>query len=215
MIYLYDLDKTLIKEDSAKLWMDFLCEQGLVGSEFVKAQEEYEDDYAKGILDMGEYQRHFLSVVKGKSVDELKPLLAKFVELKIRPVVYKGALDLIRRNGSRAIVISATNDFIVGAICGFLGIEEFVATNSQIKNGVYSGFMEGVPAFRDGKVERIKEILSGGELKKSVFYSDSINDLPLLKAAKTGILVNPDRLLLKLNDEFKFEIIKFDELAFS
>lgn len=168
-LYLYDLDKTLIKEDSAKLWADFIYEKGLVGAEFVAAQEAYEDDYANGVLDMDEYQKHFLSVVKGESHEELMPLLAKFVELKIRPVVYKGALDLIRQNGSRAIVISATNDFIVGAICEFLGIKEFVATNSQMIKGVYSGFMEGVPAFRDGKVERIKEILSGVELEESVF----------------------------------------------
>ncbi|HIH2286278.1 TPA: HAD family hydrolase [Campylobacter fetus] len=69
--------------------------------------------------------------------------------------------------------------------------------------------MSGIPAFKEGKVKRIKELLSQDEFKDTVFYSDSINDLPLLKAAKIGVLVNPDDMLLEENKKLKFGVLKF------
>ncbi|ABK81773.1 HAD-IB family hydrolase [Campylobacter fetus] len=209
MIYLYDLDKTIIKEDSAKLWVDFMYENSFVGYDFVLKQAIFEEDYAKGVLDMNAYQEHFLMPLKGMKNSDLKPLLDRYIKDKIEPIIYKDALNLIDQNGGRKIVISATNDFIVKAICRFICIDEFLATNSEIINGVYSARMSGIPAFKEGKVKRIKELLSQDEFKDTVFYSDSINDLPLLKAAKIGVLVNPDDMLLEENKKLKFGVLKF------
>ncbi|AGZ81939.1 HAD family hydrolase [Campylobacter fetus] len=209
MIYLYDLDKTIIKEDSAKLWVDFMYENSFVEYDFVLKQAIFEEDYAKGVLDMNAYQEHFLMPLKGMKNSDLKPLLDRYIKDKIEPIIYKDALNLIDKNGGRKIVISATNDFIVKAICQFICIDEFLATNSEMINGVYSARMSGIPAFKEGKVERIKELLSQDEFGDTVFYSDSINDLPLLKAAKIGVLVNPDDMLLEENKKLKFGILKF------
>lgn len=210
-LYLYDLDKTLIKEDSAKLWADFIYEKGLVGAEFVAAQEAYEDDYANGVLDMDEYQKHFLAPIKGKTKQDIKPLLSEFVDKKIKGIVYDDAIKLVNSKAGKKIVISATNDFIVQVVCEFLHIDEFLATDSQIQGGVYTGNIDGIAAFRDGKVKKIKSYVSKDEFENATFYSDSINDLPLLKAVKIGVLVNPDKLLLEENEKLKFDILRFEK----
>lgn len=206
MIYLYDLDKTLIKEDSAKLWADFIYEKGLVGAEFV--EEAYENDYANGVLDIDEYQKHFLAPIKGKTKQDIEPLLSEFVDKKIKGIVYDDAIKLVNL---MAAVILATNDFIVQAVCEFLHIDEFLATNTQMQGGVYTGNIDGIAAFRDGKVKKIKSYVSKDEFENATFYSDSINDLPLLKAVKIGVLVNPDKLLLEENKKLKFDILRFEK----
>lgn len=53
-----------------------------------------------------------------------------------------------------------------------------------MQGGVYTGNIDGIAAFRDGKVKKIKSYVSKDEFKNAIFYSDSINDLPLLKAVK-------------------------------
>lgn len=96
-LYLYDLDKTLIKEDSAKLWADFIYEKGIVGAEFV--EEACENDYANGVLDIDEYQKHFLAPIKGKTKQDIEPLLSEFVDKKIKGIVYDDAIKLVNLNG--------------------------------------------------------------------------------------------------------------------
>lgn len=80
-----------------------------------------------------------------------------------------------------------------------------------MQGGVYTGNIDGIVAFRDGKVKKIKSYVYKDEFKNATFYSDSINDLPLLKAVKIGVLVNPDKLLLEENKKLKFDILKFEK----
>ena len=66
-------------------------------------------------------------------------------------------------------------------------------------NGLYTGEIDGIPCFQDGKVKRLKQWIATNNhsfaLSKSVFYSDSINDLPLLEEVGTAVAVDPDSKL--------------------
>ena len=96
------------------------------------------------------------------------------------------------------MVISATNRFIVEPICQRFGISEIIATDPEQKDGRYTGGVVGVPSYQQGKVTRLQQWLEekGETLEGSYFYSDSINDLPLLKVVDHAVAVNPDALLL-------------------
>ncbi len=64
-------------------------------------------------------------------------------------------------------------------------------------NGLPTGEIAGTPSFREGKIARVEQWLSDrglgwGQVEHSVFYSDSINDLPLLERVTEPVATNPD-----------------------
>ena len=65
--------------------------------------------------------------------------------------------------------------------------------------GWYTGEISGVPSFREGKVTRFEAWMAAQGLDWSrvhtCFYSDSINDLPLLEKVDQAVATNPDAAL--------------------
>ena len=114
-----------------------------------------------------------------------------------------------RKAGDRILVITSTNRFIVEPICLALGIDEVIATDLEIVNGKYTGNIIGTPTFQEGKVERFNQWLEEQNESNdgSYFYSDSINDLPLLLEVANPIAVDPDSALRKEAESRNWKII--------
>ena len=98
------------------------------------------------------------------------------------------------------VVITATNRFVTAPIARELGIENLIATEPEEVSGEFTGRVKGVPSFREGKVERLKSWMAehGIEWEKlgeTWFYSDSLNDLPLLSLVSHPVAVDPDETL--------------------
>jgi len=133
-------------------------------------------------------------------MEELAVLHLKFMQQIISPLRLPKAEALIeqhRQAGDRLLVITSTNRFIVEPICQALGIDELLATDPEIIDGRYTGKIVGTPTYQEGKVERLKLWLSENNetLAGSYFYSDSINDLPLLLEVDKPVAVDPDDAL--------------------
>jgi len=97
-------------------------------------------------------------------------------------------------------VISATNSFVTAPIASEFGIENLIATEPEQVNGSFTGGVSGIPCFREGKVARLDAWLAarGSKLAafpESWFYSDSLNDLPLLERVTHPVAVDPDPTL--------------------
>jgi phosphoserine phosphatase len=84
------------------------------------------------------------------------------------------------------------------------GIEHLIATepatidNDPLAN--YTGQVKGIPNFREGKVRNLHDWLtiqnlSFDQMPHSYFYSDSMNDLPLLEEVSNPVATNPDERL--------------------
>ena len=101
--------------------------------------------------------------------------------------------------GDFCIIITATNEFITTPIAELFGVNLLIATELQTIDGRYNGKIEGIPCYQDGKVAKINAWLDQQEarfnLSEAVFYSDSINDLPLLQEVATPVAVDPDQRL--------------------
>ncbi|MGD8790878.1 MAG: HAD-IB family phosphatase, partial [Burkholderiales bacterium] len=98
------------------------------------------------------------------------------------------------------VIVTATNSFVTWPIAREFGVENLIATEPEEVNGEFSGRVTGTPAFREGKVDRLKEWLNEHELKWEIFdetwfYSDSLNDLPLLEIVSHPVAVDPDETL--------------------
>ena len=198
---LFDLDNTLIAGDSDYEWGKWLVHKNKVDKDHYKRMnEQFYQDYEAGVLDIYAYLDFALAPLAQIEPAELDALHREFMEQIIAPMWLPSAEKLLakhREKGDLLVIISATNRFIVEPICHKLGVEEIIATEPERINGRYTGKVSGVPSYQQGKVERLQDWLQKRHetLQGSYFYSDSINDLPLLQLVDNPVAVNPDSKL--------------------
>jgi HAD superfamily hydrolase (TIGR01490 family) len=210
---IFDLDNTLIAGDSDHSWGEFLVSEQLVDAQqFKKTNDQFYADYVAGSLDIFAYLEFSLQPLTKMSMTELAELHKRFMQQVIAPMQLAKARALLQQHrdaGDRLLIITSTNRFIVEPICHSLGVTEILATDAQIVDGRYSGKVEGVPTYKEGKVVRLNAWLKeqGETLKGSLFYSDSINDLPLLLEVDRAVAVDPCPALQAIAEEKHWQII--------
>jgi HAD superfamily hydrolase (TIGR01490 family) len=210
---IFDLDNTLIADDSDYLWGQFLVDQGIVDKAFYEeANAKFYSDYKHGILDITEFLHFSLKLLADNKPDDLYRWRSQFIETIIRPLLLKPAQQLIakhRKRGDTLMVITATNRFVTEPIVKLYGIELLLATTPDFVDGRYTGNFTGIPCFQEGKVKLLEEWLgqSTETLANSWFYSDSHNDLPLLKRVDNPVAVDPDDKLKAYAEEVNWPII--------
>ena len=198
---IFDIDNTLIAGDSDLLWGEFLCERNYVDSNVYKAEhEKYYKDYLSGKLDINNFLKFQLKVLGENDLNLLKKWRKDFFEEKIRPVILPKAYQLIdkhRNQNHDLLIITATNRFIVEPIASEFKIENIIACEPEIYNEQFTGKFTGTPSYAEGKGERFNDWLKtiGRRLEESWFYSDSHNDIPLMKEVNHPVAVDPDESL--------------------
>ncbi|MEX0624724.1 HAD family hydrolase [Saccharospirillum sp.] len=198
---IFDLDNTLLAGDSDHAWGQFLIDQGLVDSAVVKvANETFYAQYQAGELDIDRYLRFSLSFLANKPLEELARLHRHFMTTVIKPMIAPGAQALLnqhRERGDTLMIITATNRFVTGPIAEYLNIPHLIACETEMANGGYTGLPTGIPSYQEGKVVRLKAWLDEHResLEGAWFYSDSLNDLPLLRLVDHPVAVDPDATL--------------------
>ncbi|MDM3870471.1 HAD family hydrolase [Porticoccus sp. W117] len=199
----FDLDETLVNGDCAQLWLEFLMEEGWQIASVHDQCCQLMANYDNGYMDMERYMALWLQPLLGKSIDELSPLLKKFVDQWIAPRIFAEARDELehhRAQGHLPLIISASPDFLVQAIGRLLDVSDCIAIKVALENGVIAGHCHYPMSYREGKIDCLQQWLQMQDypqLSKSVryFYSDSHNDLPLLKQVANPCVVNPDARL--------------------
>ncbi len=201
---LFDLDNTLLAGDSDYNWSLFLIKQGLLDEKtHHERNEQFYLDYKNGNLDIYKFLAFQLKPLSEHSVADLNALHAKYMDSVIRPMMTQKAQDLVdqhKAQGDLCLVITATNSFVTKPIAQAYGLAHLIGTDPEMVNGAYTGGVAGVPSFQEGKVTRLKLWLAerGQELadfEQSYFYSDSHNDLPLMKLVTHPVAVDADAKL--------------------
>ncbi|MBF0265141.1 MAG: HAD family hydrolase [Gammaproteobacteria bacterium] len=211
---IFDLDNTLLSNDSDFLWGQFLVKQNIVDADYYQEKNIYfYEEYKNGTLDINEFLAFSLKPLADNAYQKLQELHQVFMEQEIMPCVTQKSFALINKHKQQndyCLIITATNLFITAPIADYLGMNDIIATIPEMINGEYTGKVEGIPSFQDGKVIRLQQWLKNHEelnLHGSYFYSDSINDLPLLEQVSYPVAVDPDEKLLKHAKNKGWEII--------
>ena len=210
---IFDLDNTLLGGDSDYLWGKFLIDKSLVDPVlYERENQRFYDEYKAGTLDIYDFLEFSLAPLSKHSLETLSELHHEFMQSKINSIWLKKAEVLInkhRKNNDFLLIITATNHFVTAPIAKKLGVDDIIATIPEQKNNRYTGKVSGTPCFQNGKVKRLSEWLQKNNysLEGSHFYSDSINDLPLLLKVTHPIAVDPDEQLKKYADEHDWPII--------
>jgi HAD superfamily hydrolase (TIGR01490 family) len=210
---IFDLDNTLIADDSDYLWGQFLVDQGIVDKAYYEeANAKFYADYRQGTLDIVEFLRFSLRPLADHPVEQLYQWRRQFIEAIITPILLKPAQQLVdehRNKGDTLLVITATNRFVTEPIVKLYGIENLLATTPEFIDGKYTGSFVDIPCFREGKVILLEQWLKNSTetLQDSWFYSDSHNDLPLLNLVDHPVAVDPDEKLTLAAKEANWSII--------
>ena len=201
---LFDLDNTLLAGDSDFEWAQFLIEQGVLDREVYEARNQgFYDQYKAGTLDIYEFLDFQLKPLSRHPRGVLDAWHRDFMERRIRPIVRDSARALVERHrGDLCAVITATNSFVTAPIVREFGIEHLIATEPEVRDGAFTGNVTDIPCFREGKVQRLESWLESqgrdlASFEASWFYSDSLNDLPLLTRVTHPVAVDPDDTLRK------------------
>ena len=199
---LFDLDNTLLAGDSDFEWAQFLIDQGVLDREVYEARNQtFYDQYKAGTLDIHEFLDFQLKPLSRHPRHVLDAWHREFMARKILPIVRDSARALVERHrGDLCAVITATNSFVTAPIVREFGIEHLIATEPEERDGAFTGHVTDIPCFREGKVQRLESWLESqgrdlASFEASWFYSDSLNDLPLLTRVTHPVAVDPDETL--------------------
>ena len=198
---LFDLDNTLLSGDSDYEWGQYLIDRGVLErNEYEVQNNVFFEQYKAGTLDIHAYLQFALGALARHTPEELEQWLAEFMEKRIRPMIGARAVELVRKHlgaGDLCAVVTATNSFVTAPIASEFGIPHLIATEPERSGRAFTGRVSGTPCFREGKIVRVRSWLDslGQPLEsfaQSTFYSDSLNDLPLLCLVKNPVAVDPD-----------------------
>ena len=199
---LFDLDNTLLAGDSDFEWAQYLIEHGVLDREVYEAQnQQFYDDYKAGTLDIHAFLNFQLKPLARHSRAQLDAWHRDYMARKVIPMVAPGTPALLARHCDHTcMIITATNSFVTAPIAAHLGVPHLIATEPEQVAGSYTGGVAGLPSFKDGKVTRLHQWLAAqgktwADVEESWFYSDSLNDLPLLKLVHHPVAVDPDATL--------------------
>ncbi len=199
---LFDLDNTLLAGDSDFEWAQFLMDQGVLDREVYEARNQrFYDQYKAGTLDIHEFLAFQLKPLARHPRAQLDAWHREFMATRILPMIAVGTPELLARHaGDVRMIVTATNSFVTAPIARHLGVPHLIATEPEQLNGEFSGAVSGLPSFREGKVTRLEQWLAErgkawADVTESWFYSDSLNDLPLLDRVHHPVAVDPDATL--------------------
>lgn len=214
---LFDLDHTLIPIDSDYSWGQFTVQLGWRDAEsHTRANDAFYEQYKAGTLDIHEYIRFTVQALRERGVAQSDAAHRRFMDEIIRPAMQPQALELVRRHqaaGDQVVIVTATNEFVTRPIATAFGVPELIAIDlERDAQGNPTGAIRGTPSFREGKVARVEQWLAErgldwSRVEHSTFYSDSINDLPLLDKVHEPVATNPDARLQAIATERGWRIL--------
>jgi HAD superfamily hydrolase (TIGR01490 family) len=201
---LFDLDNTLLDGDSDFEWSQFLIRIGVLDRELFEAKNlAFYEHYKAGTLDILEFLDFQLKPLSRHARKTLDEWHRRFMREQALGMISRSARELVDRHraaGDVCVIITATNSFVTAPIAREFGVEHLIATEPEHKDGEFTGRVAGVPCFREGKITRLENWMAQqgrdwNSFADTTFYSDSLNDLPLLAKVKNPVAVNPDDTL--------------------
>jgi HAD superfamily hydrolase (TIGR01490 family) len=219
---LFDLDQTLLPLDSDQSWGEFTLKLGWVDAHSFKQRNDgFYADYNAGCLDIHAYVRFATEAIRQQGVAAASVAHQAFMREVIQPAIRPQALALVKQHraqGDTLVMVTATNEFVTGPIAQAFGMDVLLAAQLvRDADGNFTGEIDGVPTLREGKVTRVNQWLQAQGLSlpevHATFYSDSMNDLPLLENVDVPVVTNGGPALKQIAQERGWRILDLFETS--
>jgi HAD superfamily hydrolase (TIGR01490 family) len=217
----FDLDKTLMAGSSGMVFARVANRKGFVPR----------GQLAKWGLDHLRYRLRGSSDAQTSAVVEVASrIFAEIPEREVErmgpevlagilPRIYPQMLDEVHRHqdeGRATFIVSAAGNDLVKTLAAVLGMEGGIGTSWAVgADGKFTGEMDGPFVYGKGKVEAMQQFAGRHdiELGASWAYSDSVSDLPMLRAVGQAVVVNPDGPLLEIARQEGWQVMRFEKLG--
>ncbi len=211
----FDLDRTLINDFSAKKFLQSRLLSGKSTAREVLSQFASVLLYASGNRDFEVLTKISAQGVKGIKESEFVELGEEVYEKHLANTIYPESRALIASHiekGHKVVIISAATSYQINPIAKELGIKDIYCTKMEVRKGRFTGNIEEV-CWREGKANAARKFAKANEidLSKSFFYTDSIEDYPLLEIVGNPVATNPDNALSQVAFENDWPILRFEE----
>jgi phosphoserine phosphatase len=137
----------------------------------------------------------------------------------ILPRVYPQMLEEVHAHqdaGRPTFIVSAAGNDVVETLASVLGMEGGIGTRYEVgADGKFTGRLDGPFVYGPGKVTAMEEFATEHDidLVASYAYSDSLSDLPMLRAIGNPVAVNPDPPLAAIAREEGWQTLRFERLG--
>jgi HAD superfamily hydrolase (TIGR01490 family) len=212
----FDMDKTLISENSGSLYMKTRYQRGEIsGIDVLKGLGAYLQ-YKLGVLDIRNWTKNMMVQFKGQIEHELEAEAAVWFDELVATTIYPEAAELVRKHeaqGHVVAIVSGATRFVVQPLAERLGIQHLLYTRLEVEAGAFTGRVIEPICFEEGKIYWLQQFIEehGIDLAKSWFYTDSITDLPLLDLVGHPVAANPDPLLYRAAVKRRWPVRFFEE----
>ena len=203
---IFDLDGTLLPIDAGHQWVHFLgevCGEDL--SREVARQDQFAVEYKEGRFDVVAFMDFHMAILARFARVDLDRWMQRFILDVVTPNVTPAAQALVKEvkdAGFEVVLATGTQAFVSGPIAKLFGIDALLATRPEVdEDGEMTGRHVGGYCFSTHKITQIegflhKKGLRTEDLQEIVFYTDSMNDLPLLEFVHSAngrvVATNPD-----------------------
>lgn len=202
-VVFFDIDDTLIKGQSQKLFINFLWRKGLVSSLFYFRLMFWFVLYRLYIINdpstVANYAFSFLKEVPRKTLKEYVDI---FFDQVLVYKFYKDALSIIKEHQKekrQIFLVSNAFDTLVERIAQYVKADGYISTNLKEENGILNGEIDGTINYGKAKALRVKEFCtkSSISLENSWGYADHPSDVDFLRLVSNPVVVNASKSLQK------------------
>jgi HAD superfamily hydrolase (TIGR01490 family) len=217
----FDLDKTLMAGSSGMQFARVATRHGVVGRrQLASWAVEHLRYRLRGTTDertteVLKVARELIAGVPARSLERMNPE----VMAAILPRVYPQMLDEVYAHqdaGRATFIVSAAGNGVVESLADVLGMDGGIGTSYEVDgDGAFTGRFDGPFVYGPGKVEAMEAFATehGIDLAESYAYSDSLSDLPMLRAVGHPVVVNPDPALAEIAREEDWQTMRFERLG--
>lgn len=199
----FDMDKTLIAENSGALFMRYRYEQGQLSGWDLAAGLAAYLRYKLGLLDIRAWTADAMKQFAGESERALTREANVWFEERVAPTIYPEAEQIVARHladGHVVAIVSGATKYVVKPLAARLGVKHILYTRLEVEHGRFTGRVIEPICFEEGKIYWLQQLVDEQDidLAKSWFYTDSVTDLPLLELVGHPVVVNPDPRLYRI-----------------
>jgi HAD superfamily hydrolase (TIGR01490 family) len=195
----FDMDKTLLRVDTAMSWTQFLYARGEITKRTVAKALYWSTLYKLALLDMETVFTRLVEDLRGDSESDMIAKCDVWYRSHVEPEIAlaaRVAVEKHRASGDIVVLATGSTQYAARPVARGVGIPHVLSSELEVEAGTFTGRPAAL-CFGHHKVTLAEKWAgaNGIDLAASTFYSDSYNDLPMLERVGTAVAVNPDARL--------------------
>jgi HAD superfamily hydrolase (TIGR01490 family) len=201
---LFDMDRTLLRKETASLYVRYQRERGEATWRDMARVLFWVAQYTAGVIDAPVVAARALQQFAGMSETVLAARCDDWFRKHVEPHICdlgRAAVARHRAAGDVVAIVTGASPYAARPLARRLGILHLVTSELEVgPDGCFTGQFTPPLSYGEGKVTRTERLARavGFRIEDATFYSDSLTDLPLLERVRVPVAVNPDPRLARV-----------------